>query len=181
MSNGIYMTIGQVPETIMKGTTTDISHIAVFCWYNWVMFCDNVPKYLDDKLVLGCYLSPAIDMGSALTATILKDDGQFVCCSTLRHLTQQELDCSVHTATRLQFDESLRTHLGPSATAADFPTDNITPDPDHFKDSNLHSPDSGDAEVILEFGDNLLNANIMLPCGSVMIKPHCCSQARQRW
>ncbi len=82
-SNDIYMTIEQVPETIMKGTTTDISHIAVFSWYNWIMFHDNVPTYPNDKLVLGRYLSPAIDMGSALTAIILKDDGQFVCRSTL--------------------------------------------------------------------------------------------------
>jgi hypothetical protein len=36
--NGIYMTNGQVPETIMKGTTTDISHISEFGWYDWVMF-----------------------------------------------------------------------------------------------------------------------------------------------
>jgi hypothetical protein len=31
-SNDIYMTNGQVPETIMKGTTADISHIAEFGW-----------------------------------------------------------------------------------------------------------------------------------------------------
>jgi hypothetical protein len=32
------MTAGQVPETIMTGNTADISHIAEFGWYNWVMF-----------------------------------------------------------------------------------------------------------------------------------------------
>ncbi len=36
-SNDIYMTTGQVPETIMTGNTADISHIAEFGWYNWVM------------------------------------------------------------------------------------------------------------------------------------------------
>jgi hypothetical protein len=141
MSNDIYMTNGQVPETIMKGTTADISHITEFGWYDWVMFRDNVPSYPDDKLILGRYLGPAIDTGSALTAKILKDNGQFVCCSTLRHLTQQELQCSVHTATRLCFDESVRTHLGPSATVADFPTEDITSDPDHYAGSDLISPD----------------------------------------
>ncbi len=64
-------------------------------------------------------------------------------------MTQPELDCSVHTDTQLLFDESLRTHLRPSAPAAEFYADSITPDSDHFKDSNLLSPDSGDAEVIL--------------------------------
>ncbi|KAL3822681.1 hypothetical protein ACHAXA_009563 [Cyclostephanos tholiformis] len=108
MRNDIFVTIGQVPETIMKWTTADISHIAEFGWYDWVMFQDNVLTYPDDKLVLGHYLGPAIDMGSALTAKILNNNGQF------------EFDCPVHTATRLCFDESLRTHLGPSASAAEF-------------------------------------------------------------
>ena len=62
---------------------------------------------------------------------------------------------------------------------AEFYADSITPDPDRFKDSNLLSPDSGDVEVILEFDDNLLNADIMLPCGSVLTKPRYCSHARQ--
>jgi hypothetical protein len=37
-SNDIYMTAGQVPETIMTGNTANISHIAEFGWYDWVMF-----------------------------------------------------------------------------------------------------------------------------------------------
>ena len=36
--NSIYKTNGQVPETIMTGTTADISHISKFWWYEWVMF-----------------------------------------------------------------------------------------------------------------------------------------------
>jgi hypothetical protein len=33
-SNDIYMTAGQVPETIMTGNTANISHIAEFGWYD---------------------------------------------------------------------------------------------------------------------------------------------------
>ena len=45
------------------------------------MFQDNVLTYYpNDKLVLGRYLRLAIDMGFALTANILIDNGQFVCC-----------------------------------------------------------------------------------------------------
>jgi hypothetical protein len=62
------MTAGQVPETIMTGSTADISHIAEFGWYDWVMYRDNIPSYPDDKLILGRYLGPATDIGSALTA-----------------------------------------------------------------------------------------------------------------
>ena len=96
-SNDIYMTNGEVPETIMTGSTADISHISEFGWYDWVMFRDNTPTYPDDKLILGRYLGPATDVGSALTAKILKSNSQFVCWSTLRHLTTEELQCTVHT------------------------------------------------------------------------------------
>jgi hypothetical protein len=34
ISNDIYMIAGLVPEAIMTGTTTDISHIAEFGWYD---------------------------------------------------------------------------------------------------------------------------------------------------
>ena len=93
--NDIYMTAGQVPETIMTGSTADISHIAEFGWYDWVMYRDNVPSYPDDRLILGRYLGPATDIGSALTAKILQPNGQFVCRWTLRHLTDEELQSSV--------------------------------------------------------------------------------------
>jgi hypothetical protein len=92
-SNDIYMTNGKRPETIMAGSTADISHISEFGWYDWVMFRDNILTYPDDKLILGCYLGPATDVGSALTAKILKSNGQFVCRSTLRHLTNDKLQC----------------------------------------------------------------------------------------
>jgi hypothetical protein len=90
------MTAGQVPETIMTGNTTNFSHIAEFGWYDWIMFCDNKPSFPDDKLILGHYLGPAIDTGSALMAKILKSNGVFVCRSTLRHLTEEEFDSPVH-------------------------------------------------------------------------------------
>jgi hypothetical protein len=52
-SNNVYMTNGKVPETIMTGSTADISHICEFGWYDWVMFWDNVLTFPDNKLILG--------------------------------------------------------------------------------------------------------------------------------
>ncbi len=52
-SNSVYMTNGEVPETIMTGSTADISHTCEFGWYDWVMFWDNVPTFPDVKLILG--------------------------------------------------------------------------------------------------------------------------------
>jgi hypothetical protein len=47
-SNDLYLTASQVPETIMTGNTANISHIAEFGWYDWVMFHDNKSSFLDD-------------------------------------------------------------------------------------------------------------------------------------
>jgi hypothetical protein len=69
-ANAIYAMGGEVPETIMKGGTADISQICKFAWYDWVMFRDTVNMifFPNDRLTLGRYLGPAIDIGSALTA-----------------------------------------------------------------------------------------------------------------
>jgi hypothetical protein len=72
------MTNGEVPETIMTGSTADISHICEFGWCDWVMFQDNVPTFPDVKFILGRYLGAATNVGSALTAKILKSNGQTV-------------------------------------------------------------------------------------------------------
>jgi hypothetical protein len=95
-SNNVYMTNGKVPETIMTGSTADISHIFEFGWYDWVMFRDNVPTFPDVKLTLGRYLGPATDVGSALTAKILKLNGQTVCRSNVQYLSNKEIHCPIH-------------------------------------------------------------------------------------
>ncbi len=77
------MTNGEVPETIMTSNTANISHICEFAWYDWVMFRDNTPTFPDDKLIHGRYLGPVTDIESALTAKILKSNGQVIYRSTL--------------------------------------------------------------------------------------------------
>jgi hypothetical protein len=164
------MTAGQVPETIMTGNTANISHIAEFGWYDWVMFRDNEPSYPDDKLILGCYLGPAIATGSALIAQTLKSNGVFVFRSTLWHLIDEELDSSVHKDMRCKFDESIEHHLGPAALLQDFPAEDLTPDPNYFDDIDAIDPEYGDTEIMPEIGDNYLSAELMLPKGGVMVK-----------
>jgi hypothetical protein len=169
-SNDIYVTAGQVPETIMTGNTADISHITEFGWYDWVMFRDNKPSFPDDKLILGCYLGPTIDTGSAPTAKILESKGVFVCRSTLRHLTDKEFDSPVHKDMRHKFDESIEHHLGPAALPQDFPAEDLTPDLTYYNDTDAMDPEYGYAEVTPEIGDNYLFAELMLPKGGVLVK-----------
>jgi hypothetical protein len=121
------MTNGEVPETIMTGSTADISHICEFGWYDWVMF-SMFPLSLIKKLVLGHYLGPATDVGSALTVKILKSNRQTVCRSTLRHLNNEELYCPIQKEMHRSFDESITHHLGPTAKDTDFPAADLTPE-----------------------------------------------------
>jgi hypothetical protein len=131
------------------------------------MFQDNLPTFPDNKLILGQYLGPATDVGSALTAKILKSNGQTVCRSTLRHLTEKETHCPIHLGTRRVFDETVASHLGPDATDQDFPAEDLTPDFDHYDNDHDLDPDHGDLEVTPEVGDNHLDAEISVPRGEL--------------
>jgi hypothetical protein len=142
------------------------------------MFCDKEPSYLNDKLILGHYLGPAIDTGLALTAKIVKSNGVFVCRSTLQHLTDEELSSSVPHEIRHKFDKSIKHHLELAALRQDFPSKDLTPDPAYFDDTNIMDPDYGDAEITPKIGDNYLSAKLMLPKVGVIVKGHVTARNR---
>jgi hypothetical protein len=151
-SNTIYMTNGKVPETIMTGSTANISHICEFGWYDWAMFRDNFPTFPGFKLTLGQYLGPVTNVGSALTAKILKSNRQTVCRSNLWHLNNEETHCPIHQEMHRVFNESITHHLGPSATEQDFLAEDLTPDYNSYDNGHDFDPDHGDLEVTPEMG-----------------------------
>ena len=51
------------------------------------MYCDEVDTFPDDVLKLGHYLGPSIDIGPAMTAKILTQNGQLLHGATYRSLT----------------------------------------------------------------------------------------------
>jgi hypothetical protein len=171
--NGIYESNGQVPETIMTGSTADISHICEFGWYDWVMFRDNALTFPEDKVVLGRYLGPATDVGGMMTAKILKENGQFVCRSTLRHLTKEEEDDPSHIDMRRRFDESIASVLGPGALTSDFDPEDLTPELPRYGDVKERDDGEDDLtpeEVTPEMGDSYLNAEISVSKGGSMAR-----------
>jgi hypothetical protein len=172
------MTNGEVPETIMTGSTADISHICEFGWYDWVMFWDNVPAFPDNKFILGRYLGPATDVGSALTAKILKSNGQTVFRLTLRHLNDEELHCPIQKDLRRAFDESITHRLGPTATDVDFPAADLTPEYLTYDDDHDPDPDHGDLKVTPEIGDIYLSVDILIPRGGSIAKGRVKSRKR---
>jgi hypothetical protein len=78
---------------------------------------------------------------------------------------------------RRKFDESIKKYLGPAALPQNFPSEDLTPDPAYFDDTNAIDPDYGDAEIVPKIGDNYLPAELMLPKGGVMMKG--CMTARK--
>jgi len=80
----IYKLRGETPQTVMSGETADISPFCKLSFYEWVMYREDskVVQYPDENPALGRYLGVAIDVGPAMTAKILKANGQVVYRST---------------------------------------------------------------------------------------------------
>ena len=94
----------EVPETVMKGHTADISTICEYEWYEWVIYNDTTWQFPQPKFVLIQFLIPAIDVGSAMTSKILNNTGEIFPRSTLRPLTMQEMDNPDLKEQRRKFD-----------------------------------------------------------------------------
>jgi hypothetical protein len=99
------------------------------------MFCDivNTIAFSYKRLTLGRYLGPAIDIGLALTAKVLKQNSQYVRRLTLHHLTLEETICLVQIAARLHFDNMITKRIGRKSLPGDFPEEDLTPKYEHYR------------------------------------------------
>ena len=75
-AHGLYKLVLEVPETIMSSATSDISQFCWLEWFKWVMFQDKTATYPNEHFKLDRYLGLSIDIGLALMAKIIKEDGQ---------------------------------------------------------------------------------------------------------
>ena len=135
----------ELPETIMNRQTADIRKICEYDWYEWVMFRDNTTYYPYQKLTLGRYLGPAMDVGSSMCYKILRADGQIACRTTVWSLTLSERAEPEHEKLRTDFDTHITDRLGASVTMEDFDTSDLAPACVCYKDPDtaIHegSPD----------------------------------------
>jgi hypothetical protein len=166
----------------MKGGTADISQICEFAWYDWVMFRNtvNTIAFPDKRLTLGRYLGPAINIGLALMAKILKQNDQYVCRLTLRHLPPEETLCMVQIAVWVHFDNMIVECIGPKSVPGDFPAEDLTLEYEHYHGHTIAedtdnayeegSPDDNDLDPLpmLKAGDNYISAEILLPLGGIL-------------
>ena len=126
----------QTPEAKMHGMSSDISGICEFEFYEWVMFNDTQTTFPENKFHFGRWLGPAVDVGSALTYRILKNNGQVVPRSTIRHLILDKLTNPDHIAMKKSFYNNIIHKLGVPATENDFDKDYLTPTYKYYYDDH---------------------------------------------
>jgi hypothetical protein len=157
---------------MVSGETANISSIAEFKWYEWVMFRDTSISFPDSKMVLGRDLGPALDIGPAMTRKVIKRNGEIVFQSTVRSLTPDEMADPVRAKEREEFCETLNAALGEPLTEDDLSSDPDyeTPELDSYEDeTNGKVPfvpdiDGADADTY----DQYVGAYVELPTGDKM-------------
>eukprot|EP00957_Ditylum_brightwellii_P033927 2570510-Ditylum_brightwellii.AAC.1 len=110
---------GEVPEIVMIGNTADISQFADLAWGQWVYFRDTTKAFPEDKEVLGRYLGPSFDVGPAMHAKFLKENGRVVNRTTYRPLSKDKLDSFKINGDMNRFDQSILDCHGEEITYED--------------------------------------------------------------
>jgi hypothetical protein len=173
-AHDIFELQGETPETILSGETSDISQLCELGWYDWCKFRDVAAPFPQDKQVLGRYLGPSVDIGPAMTAKLLKSNGQVIHTSTYRSLTPDELLSVEESKARDEFDKKIAIKLGPAAEPGDIDDDEVeTPMFERYCDDTdgeiQQTPDADEKETTPEVMDEYLGADVLLPLGDTMV------------
>ena len=155
---GKYELQGQLPKTIVSGQTTDISPFVELPFYAWVKFWDNLAQYPEHKEQLGCRLGPAINIGPAMMAKILKSNGQVLYMSMYHGLTDDECHDNAEVQKQKPFDSLIKSKLGSPLSFCnlqDLDPDITTPHYElHEDDFKTHqNVPNIDNDINLETGD----------------------------
>jgi hypothetical protein len=138
----IYGLKGQVPESKIKGETVEISTIAEYAWYEWVKFRDTAARFPVSKIQLGRDLGATIGIGPAMTRKVLKKNGSFMYRSSVRPLTQDEIQSPTEQKERQELDIAIEEKFGPAMNKDDFQNDPdyadfVTPTYDCYEDDEV--------------------------------------------
>ena len=161
----IWQLEGQVPQTRMTGQTADISQFFELGWYEWCMYHDSAISFPEDKLILGRWLGPSIDVGPAMTGKILKNNGNTRHVSTYRPLTKEELEDPVKQNQMNQFNIDIHEALGPSVNEGDFDDEFEefkTPINQPYGDDDTKPFEVTDRDEYQDF-DAYIGAEVLLP------------------
>lgn len=159
---------GQVPQQLVTGQSCDISRIAEFGWYQWIYWYDQQADFPSPKKVIGRYLGPTRDIGSALTAKILKENGNYAWRSSFVAVSDDEMKQPEMIKRMEEFDKNILEVLGDPIDVDEFPEER-TPDYVPYEEDDELPPqiperDDVDASTF----DPYVNAEVLLPNRGVM-------------
>jgi hypothetical protein len=128
------------------------------------------------KIQLGRYLGAAIDIGPAVTRKILKQNGSDMYRSSVRPLTQDEIQSPTERKEREKFDIAIEKEFGPAICKDYFQnypyyTDFVTPTYDCYEDDEVSPSKMLDIDEIKEehYADtyitNMLELMLGFPLG----------------
>jgi hypothetical protein len=102
----------QVPESRVKGETFYISTLSEYAWYEWVKLSDTAAKLNVSNIQLGRDLDAAIDIGPIMARKILKKNGSMMYRTSVRSLTQDEIQSPTEKKERVEFEITIDKKFG---------------------------------------------------------------------
>jgi hypothetical protein len=165
----------QAPESNIKGETVDISTIAEYAWYEWVKFRDTAAKFPVSKIQLGRDFRPAIDIGPSMTRRIPNQNRSVIYISSVRPLTQDEIQSPTEKKESEEFDIAIENKFGPAMNTDDFQddpdyTDFVTPTYECYEYGEFSPSKIPDIDDIKEEHDfdtyyQYVGAHVRVPIG----------------
>jgi hypothetical protein len=170
----IFSLEGQVPDTSVKGQTSDISPLAEYAWYEWVKFRDTGQSFPDSKEWLGRDLALAIDIRPAMSRKVLKINGKAMFRVLVRGLTLDEMQSPDEQKRRQEYDETIKVKLGKGMQDHEFKLDPdfadfVTPTHDCYEDKKEPALEMPDIDHLDEHDvdtyDQYVGASVQLSIG----------------
>jgi hypothetical protein len=168
---------GKVPDTIVKGHTSDIYPLTEYAWYEWVKFRDTGQSFPDSKEWIDRDLGPAIDIGPAMSRKVLKINGEVMFRVSVRGLTLDEMQNPDEQKRRQEYYEAIKMKLGKGMQYyelkldpdfVDF-VDFVTPNHNCYKDKKetalqMHDIDDLDEHDVDTY-DQYVDSSVQLSIG----------------
>ena len=168
-----YKAQGRTPHEIVTGRTPDISEYLDYHWFQTVWYLDQDAQFPEERRKLGKWIGVAHRVGQALCYYILPASARPIVRSTVQPLTQDELSSPTVKACIQDLDLSIRDKV--STADDDFvdPPVELQDEDDsldvHFDpmEPEAERPEADDFTP--EALDNLINAEVILPKGDILI------------
>lgn len=173
---------GEVPETHVRGTTTDISSLALFDWYEPVEYHMPTNGFPNAKRLLGRFVGVAAEVTiDEMAFRILTESGKVVVRKSVWGIEPERKNTDLYKAELHLLDEAIKSKLGDSLDDNEIDPElvGIAPEvPDYlFDEDEVQEPYDKSATVkeaddyfTSDAYDQYLTAEVLIPQGGVMKK-----------